>query len=171
MSLSIPASATRNPLALPARAPLRAWVRLGITWAPLEILMIIVVAGRALAPYNPNAIDLINKLRPPSATHLMGTDPLGRDVFSRVLTGARSTAPNVFVILISAVTAGLTIGIVAGFFGGVVDSILMHLTDVFLAFPALVLALTIIGILARHVLPNSFGPVGVQVTLISARRY
>jgi peptide/nickel transport system permease protein len=186
-----------------------------LTWAPLVILMIIVVAGQSLAPYDPDKVDIINKLKPPSATHLMGTDPLGRDVLSRVMTGARSTVPNVFVILISAVTVGLAIGIVAGYFGGAVDTILMRFTDVFLAFPALVLALTIIGILganlfnamiaiiivwwpwyarlirgqvlavkndlyveaarslgtpnflilARHVLPNSFAPVGVQVTL------
>ena len=215
MSLSIPASATRNPLALTARTPLGMWMRIALVWSPLVLLMIIVVAGQALAPYDPDKVDIINKLKPPSATHLLGTDPLGRDVLSRVMTGARSTVPNVFVILISAVTVGLTIGIVAGFFGGAVDTILMRVTDVFLAFPALVLALTIIGILganlfnamiaiiivwwpwyarlirgqvlavkndlyveaarslgcpnhrilARHVLPNSFAPVGVQVTL------
>jgi peptide/nickel transport system permease protein len=215
MSLSIPASATRNPLALPFRAPFGAWVKAALIWAPLVILMIIVVAGQSLAPYDPDKVDIINKLKPPSATHLMGTDPLGRDVLSRVMTGARSTVPNVFIILITAVTVGLAIGIVAGYFGGWVDNLLMRLTDIFLAFPALVLALTIIGILGanlfnamvaiiivwwpwyarlirgqvlavkndlyveaarslgtpnamiltRHVLPNSFAPVGVQVTL------
>jgi peptide/nickel transport system permease protein len=215
MSLSIPASATHSPLTVPARKPVGAWVRLLLTWTPLVILMIIVVAGQSLAPYDPDKVDIINKLKPPSGAHLMGTDPLGRDVFSRVLTGARSTVPNVFVILISAVTVGLAIGIVAGYFGGWVDNLLMRLTDIFLAFPALVLALTIIGvlganlfnamiaiiivwwpwyarlirgqvlsvkndlyveaarslgtpnslILTRHVLPNSFTPVGVQVTL------
>jgi peptide/nickel transport system permease protein len=215
MSLSIPASATPDPLALQARRPIGAWVRMALTWVPLVILMIIVVAGQSLAPYDPDKIDIINKLKPPSTAHLMGTDPLGRDVLSRVMTGARSTVPNVFVILISAVTVGLAVGIVAGYFGGWVDNVLMRLTDIFLAFPALVLALTIIGILGanlfnamiaiivvwwpwyarlirgqvlavknylyveaarslgtpnsrilvRHVLPNSFAPVGVQVTL------
>ncbi|MFT4040161.1 MAG: ABC transporter permease [Thermomicrobiales bacterium] len=218
MSLSIPASATPDPLAAARPRPrprVGAWLRAFAVWTPFVALLIIVIAGRQLAPYDPDAVQITAKLQPPSSAHLMGTDPLGRDVFSRVLTGARSTVPNVFIILISAVSIGVLIGVVAGFAGGAVDSLLMRLTDVFLAFPALVLALAIISILgpnmlnaliaivivwwpwyarlvrgqvlsvrnelyieaaraagvpntrilARHVLPNSFGPVGVQVTL------
>jgi peptide/nickel transport system permease protein len=143
-------SATRNGLALPATGGILSWLRSGIVWAPLIVLLVVTVAGRSLAPYDPDAVLVTDRLQAPSLTHPMGTDPLGRDVLSRVMTGARNTVPNVFFILISAVTIGVAMGVVAGYAGGKVDNVLMRITDVFLAFPALVLALAIVGILGAN---------------------
>lgn len=144
------ASATPSRIALPAGNRVLPWLRAGLVWLPLAIVLIITVAGQALAPYDPDAVQITARLQAPSADHLMGTDPLGRDVLSRVMTGARNTVPNVFIILISAVSIGVLIGGVAGFAGGWLDSALMRFTDVFLAFPALVLALAIVGVLGAN---------------------
>jgi peptide/nickel transport system permease protein len=110
-------------------------------------LLIIVLFGEALAPKSPIGADVSNRLKAPSRDHLMGTDPLGRDILSRVLVGARTSIKSAVVIIVSAVAIGSVLGAVAGFFGGLVDDAVMRLTDCFLAFPALVLALTIAGAL------------------------
>jgi peptide/nickel transport system permease protein len=100
-----------------------------------------------VAPYDPEAVAVSQRLKPPSREHPMGTDPLGRDVLSRVLAGARVSLPSVLIIVASAVGVGVIVGAVAGFSGGKVDVVVMRVTDVFLAFPALVLALAIAGAL------------------------
>jgi peptide/nickel transport system permease protein len=146
------ASATPSRVALPGSGRVFAWLRAGIIWLPLLILLVVTVAGRSLAPYNPDAVLITDRLQAPSLAHPMGTDPLGRDVLSRVMTGAQNTVPNVFIILISAVTIGVLVGVVAGFAGGWVDNTLMRITDVFLAFPALVLALAIVGMLGANLI-------------------
>jgi peptide/nickel transport system permease protein len=101
--------------------------------------------GETIAPHDPYAKgDIINnKLKGPSTEHLVGTDELGRDVFSRVLAGARVSLQVAFVVLVISVIVGVIIGAIAGYFGGMVDEILMRITDMFLAFPALVLAIAI----------------------------
>lgn len=152
MSSLTHASVTRSGLALPASGDWRARARRLVVWLPLVILLVITLFGRELAPYDPDAVAVMDRLQPPSLAHPMGTDPLGRDVLSRVMTGAQSTVPNVFFILISAVTIGVLIGTTAGFAGGWVDSALMRLTDIFLAFPALVLALAIVGMLGANLI-------------------
>ncbi len=108
------------------------------------------IFGQALAPYDPYAQDITNaKLLPPSTSHLMGTDELGRDVLSRVMTGTRISLMVAVVVLTFAVTFGTLVGSVAGYFGGFVDEVLMRFTDMFLAFPALILAIAIASTLGR----------------------
>jgi peptide/nickel transport system permease protein len=101
--------------------------------------------GSAIAPYDPTAKgDIINaKLVGPSTTYLLGTDEQGRDVFSRVLAGARDSLMVAVIVLSISVIVGVVIGAISGFFGGWVDEIMMRITDMFLAFPALVLAIAI----------------------------
>lgn len=152
MSSLTHASGTRSAVALPAVRPALGWLGAGLRWLPLAVVLLVTVAGQALAPYDPDAVAMAVRLQGPSADHPMGTDPLGRDVLSRVMTGARATVPNVFLILISAIVIGVAVGGTAGFFGGKVDSILMRLTDILLAFPALVLALAIVGVLGPNLL-------------------
>jgi len=115
------------------------------------MFFILSIFGQAIAPYDPYAQDITgSKLLPPSAAHLMGTDELGRDVFSRVLTGTRISLQVAVVVLSFAVTFGTLVGSISGYFGGIVGELLMRFTDMFLAFPALILAIAIAASLGRE---------------------
>ncbi|PVA07431.1 ABC transporter permease [Thalassorhabdomicrobium marinisediminis] len=100
-----------------------------------------------LAPYDPAIQDLENRLARPSADHLLGTDELGRDILSRLLYGGRITLGIVVAVVVMVAPVGLAVGTIAGYFGGWVDKTLMRLTDVFLAFPRLILALAFVAAL------------------------
>jgi peptide/nickel transport system permease protein len=113
----------------------------------LAFFLAVVLFGAGLAPRDPLKPEMRVRLQPPSAAHLMGTDPLGRDVFSRVLAGTQLSVRSVVVIIVSAVGLGMIVGAIAGYVGGWVDDAIMRVTDLFLAFPALVLALAIAGAL------------------------
>jgi peptide/nickel transport system permease protein len=90
---------------------------------------------------SPIAQDLGGRLGPPSAAHWFGTDELGRDIMARTFYGAQATLTIVFLVAVVVVPIGLVVGMVAGYLGGLVDATLMRITDIFLAFPRLVLAL------------------------------
>lgn len=107
------------------------------------LLLFLAAFGAALAPYDPIGIDPVNEYLAPSTAHLMGTDDLGRDVLSRVMAGARYSLLAVAIVLVSAVLIGTLIGAVAGYVGGLFDELLMRATDIFLAFPGIVLALAL----------------------------
>jgi peptide/nickel transport system permease protein len=96
-----------------------------------------------LAPHSPTDLDVMNRLEPPGATHLFGTDEAGRDNFSRVLYGARITVPIAFTVILLASLFGAGVGAVAGYIGGHVDEVLMRVVDIVLAFPPIVLAMAI----------------------------
>ncbi len=108
----------------------------------LAILLVAVFAPQ-LATHDPNQLNRDTRLLPPSAEHLFGTDAPGRDVYSRVVYGSRISLRVAFVVLVIATTVGSLLGAAAGYFGGLVDEILMRITDVFLAFPALILAMAV----------------------------
>jgi peptide/nickel transport system permease protein len=91
--------------------------------------------------------DLANRLQPPSAEHWLGTDELGRDIFERIIWGSRVTLYIVGLVGIIVVPVGLAIGTIAGYVGGAVDNVLMRITDIFLAFPRLILALAFVAVL------------------------
>src|SRR4029079_5836306 len=116
----------------------------------LLIIALIVIAAVAptLAPYSPVIGDLKNaRLLPPGAEHWLGTDNLGRDILSRLIYGSRWTLYVVVLVAIIAAPIGLLIGTVAGYAGGWRDAILMRVTDIFLAFPKLILALAFVAAL------------------------
>lgn len=100
-----------------------------------------------IAPYDPAAQNLGNRLAFPDATHWFGTDELGRDILSRILYGGRVTLGMVIAVVVLVAPIGLAIGCIAGYFGGIVDTVLMRVTDVFLAFPRLILALAFVAAL------------------------
>lgn len=100
-----------------------------------------------LSPYDPNKIEIEKILEPPSINHLFGTDPLGRDVLSRVLWGGRISLLVGFIAVGIAMVIGISIGAVAGFYGGGMDAFLMRLVDVMLSIPTFFLILTVIAIL------------------------
>lgn len=107
------------------------------------ILSLILVAAAAplLTSHDPIVQDMGRRLAAPSAEHWLGTDNFGRDVFSRVIYGARTTLYIIILVTVIVAPIGLLIGTCSGYFGGIVDEILMRVTDIFLSFPGLVLAL------------------------------
>ncbi len=113
------------------------------------VLALILVALFApwIATHSPIGQDLANRLKPPSAENWMGTDELGRDIWSRVVYGARITLMIVALVAVLAAPVGLVIGAVAGYFGGWTDRILMGITDIFLSMPKLILALAFVAAL------------------------
>jgi len=143
-----------STVALPARG-LRLVARAPILANPLNLVaiaLIVILAACALlapvlAPYDPLAQDLAVRLKPPSPEHWLGSDSLGRDIASRILYGARISLLVGVVVVASAGVFGTFIGLVAGYAGGLADEALMRLTEVFLAFPALILAMAIAGAL------------------------
>ncbi len=112
-------------------------------------LVVFAVIGPYVAPYDPYTTDPINKLEDPSKAHVFGTDNLGRDILTRVLYGARISMTIAVIILLVSGTIGTFIGIIAGYFGGGIDNILMRITDIFLAFPRLILAMAVAAALGR----------------------
>ncbi|MCA6925770.1 ABC transporter permease [Pectobacterium versatile] len=113
------------------------------------VLMLILVAIFApwIATHDPLVQDLANALQAPSAGHYFGTDEFGRDVFSRLVYGSRITLYIVALVSVTVGPIGLALGVVAGYYGGIVDTILMRITDIFISFPSLVLALAFVAAL------------------------
>ena len=100
-----------------------------------------------ISPYDPNEVDILNQLQGPSAEHLLGTDLYGRDILSRIFWGGRVTLVVGLMSVGIAATFGILLGLISGFYGGVVDSVIMRFIDILLAFPRILLALTIVGML------------------------
>lgn len=110
-------------------------------------LVFMAIFAEAIAPYDPIATDLINRLQPLSKEHIFGTDEVGRDIFSRIVFGSRLTLYVIGLVAIIAAPVGIIVGTVSGYFGGWIDTVLMRITDIFLAFPKLILALAFVAAL------------------------
>ena len=123
-----------NPLAM---------IGLGI----LVTLLVVAIFAPLIAPYPMNEQNLGRRLLAPSGDHLFGTDELGRDIFSRVVYGSRITLQITFLVASIAAPIGLLVGTVSGYFGGWTDTVLMRITDIFLSFPGLILALAFVAAL------------------------
>jgi len=114
------------------------------------LILLVALAAPLLAPYPADAGSATHPeiaLQAPSLQHLFGTDQVGRDVFSRVLYGARVSPFVALLVLLIACAVGIPLGVIAGYFGGVGDEVIMRITDVFLAFPSLLLALAFATVL------------------------
>ena len=111
------------------------------------LLVVLSLAAPLLATYDPAVQSLRDRLQPPSAAHWLGTDELGRDVYSRLLFGGWVTLGMVVSVVLLVAPFGLVVGCVAGYAGGVVDRVMMRVTDIFLAFPQLILALAFVAAL------------------------
>lgn len=145
-------AAERGPRAAALRTLLRNKLAV-VALAVLAIMLIFALFAPLIAPYDPNAQDLLLRLKPPawqsggSGAHLLGTDQLGRDMLSRVIYGTRiSLLVGAGAALLAGVI-GTVVGLASGYFGGWLDRVLMRLADVQLAFPAILLALAIVGFL------------------------
>jgi peptide/nickel transport system permease protein len=130
--------------------PLRRFLadRLAATgFAIIGVLTLVAILAPLIATYDPNTTDALQSLRGPSADHLLGTDELGRDVFARLLFGARWSLGIAALATVTVMLIGSTIGLISGYFGGWIDALIMRVVDALLALPNLVLYLAIIGTL------------------------
>ena len=119
------------------------------------ILALGVIAAAVFAPvlatHNPYEAVLADAVQPPSSEHWFGTDRMGRDLFSRVLYGARTSLTASLSLVCIIVTAGTALGIAAGYFGGILDAVIMRISDMMISFPGMVLAIAVAGILGASV--------------------
>ncbi len=118
--------------------------------AIITIVALVAIFAPLVAPYDPYQIDRLNRLQGPSWTHLMGTDEFGRDLFSRIVYGARISMGVGLAAVAIATLLGAPAGIIAGYFGGWVDSVIMRIADIVYSFPAILLALAITAFLGPN---------------------
>jgi peptide/nickel transport system permease protein len=139
-----------------------------VSAAVLAVVVFVAVTANWLAPFGVNDVDVPNALQPPGAAHWFGTDELGRDVFSRVLVAISASMRVAVVSVAFAVVVGVTIGVLAGYRGGWIDTIFMRVVDVMFAFPVLLLALAVVAILGPGVTTTILA-IGIVYTPIFAR--
>ena len=120
-----------------------AMIALGV----LILISLSALFAAQVSPYDPNEVDILNQLQGPSAEHLLGTDLYGRDILSRIFWGGRVTLVVGLISVGIAATFGILLGLISGFYGGVTDAVIMRFIDILLAFPRILLALTIVGML------------------------
>ncbi|MGA0023615.1 MAG: ABC transporter permease [Burkholderiales bacterium] len=126
------------------------------------IMFIASVFAKQVAPYDPVVIDFEAMLAPPSWQHWMGTDAFGRDVFSRIIYGARTALVVGFLSSLVGSTLGAIIGVVSAYFGGRIDTVIQRIMDVLLSFPIIVLALAVVAVLGKFIVG------GVDINLVVA---
>ena len=118
----------------------------------IALYFVLAVGAHWIAPFNPEEIDFAAMLSAPSREHLFGTDQYGRDVFSRLVFGARTAlSVGIFSAVIGS-TLGLLLGAASGFFGGRIDNLIQRVVDIMLAFPIIVLAMVVVAVLGKRVM-------------------
>jgi peptide/nickel transport system permease protein len=165
---------TTRPYGAPVSERLPRWERFAVPWGTLRKHWVGILAGSVLllavlsalfapilAPYDPNAVSMRETLQGPSSAHLLGTDQLGRDQLSRILYGGSKTLTMAAVAMLGTVALGLVFGVLAGYFGGVVDLVISQILTVLLSLPSLLLSLAILGILGP-------GTSSLMIALIAA---
>ena len=132
------------------------------------VILIIAIFAPLIAPYDPFATNIVKKFHPPSRDHLLGTDNLGRDILSRMLYGAKiSLLVGFFAVSIS-IIIGIIIGAVSGFYGGIIDIILMRFVDMMLCFPTFFLILTVVALVGPSII-NIMMVIGITSWMGTAR--
>ena len=120
-------------------------LKLGFFLALVAGLLFIACFGQYIVPYDPYAQDLNNALQAPSGSHLLGTDRYGRDLLTRIIVGAQTTIFSALALVAGITIIGTIVGIICGYVGGWIDSLLMRISDIFLAFPEMVIAVGLIA--------------------------
>ena len=118
--------------------------------AAIAIILVGILAP-LIATHSPFEIHLHDAFLSPSSEHIFGTDKLGRDVFSRVIYGTRISLSAALMLVISIFAIGTTLGVIAGYFGGVIDAVIMRISDMMIAFPGMVLAIAMAGIMGANI--------------------
>jgi peptide/nickel transport system permease protein len=139
------AAERRRGLSLPRRLRRNVGAMVGLSI--LVLVLLLAVFAELIMPYDPLKPYPVNALEPPSAAHLFGTDDIGRDIFSRVIAGSRISFQVALMVLTLASAIGVTLGAIAGYYGGLLDEAIMRLADVFFAFPHFLLAMAIVAAL------------------------
>ena len=114
-------------------------------------LLALAAAAPVLSPYDPVEATMQNAYLEPSAEHIFGTDKLGRDVFSRILYGARYSLSGVLLLVAVIFLVGTSLGIISGYYGGKVDTVIMRISDMMISFPGMVLAIAVAGIMGASI--------------------
>lgn len=153
MRLSIPASGTINTSEVAAsmlKRFRRNWMAvIGLVF--IAALVVMALAAPHIATHPPDQQDILSRLEPPSAAHYFGTDEIGRDVFSRLVWGSRISLQVSVLALLAGASTGILLGLVAGYYGGYFDNIIMRCMDILSAFPGVLLALLIMSVLGAGV--------------------
>jgi peptide/nickel transport system permease protein len=162
--MNVPAIVSNGRVGRGSHIPWRVWFVIAL----LVIVAIVALAGAAVTPYDPLSINMANRFLPPTFDHPFGTDDLGRDVLSRTMAGTGIALQAAATVLVIAVVIGTITGLIAGYYGGLADEGLMRVTDVFIAFPGLVLAMAITAALGPN-LTNAMIALGVVWWPVYAR--
>ncbi|OBJ37857.1 ABC transporter permease [Mycolicibacterium mucogenicum] len=139
-----------------------------VSAAVVVVAVVVALGATWLAPYGINDVDVPQALRPPSGAHWFGTDELGRDVLSRVLTGLQASMTVAVVSVACAALVGTALGVLAGYRGGWLDTVVMRVVDVMFAFPVLLLAMAIVAVLGPG-LGTTIAAIGIVYVPIFAR--
>lgn len=121
-----------------------------VAFVVLVLILVACILAPVLAPYDPNAQDLANNLAKPSAEHWFGCDQTGRDLFSRVLFGGRTALTSALLVVAISMVIGIPLGLISGYRGGLVDTIIMRCCDILLSFPSLLLAFIFVAAFGRN---------------------
>jgi len=154
------AAGPRSPGERLAQIPWKRYRLLVIGGALVGIVVLAAAFADVISPSSPYEIDVTNRLQPPSRTHWLGTDEFGRDVLSRAVHAARISVKVAVVAVSVGLTGGTLIGITAGYFGGVVDLVLMRSMELLFSFPAILLAIVLMAVLGTSVL-NAMVAIGI----------
>ncbi|MBR1896062.1 MAG: ABC transporter permease [Pyramidobacter sp.] len=130
------------------------------------LLVLVAVFAPELTPYNPLRARMRDAFQAPSAAHWFGTDKLGRDCFSRILYGARYSLTSVLVLVTVIFIVGTSLGVVAGYFGGFADTVIMRTSDMMISFPGMILAIAVAGILGGSLI-NAM----IALTIVTWTKY
>lgn len=130
------------------------------------LLIAVALAAPLIAPYDPLEAVMQNAYLPPSAEHLFGTDKLGRDNFSRILYGASYSLSSVLLLVTIIFAVGTTLGVLAGYYGGKVDIVIMRISDMMISFPGMILAIAVAGILGGSLI-NAI----IALTIVTWTKY
>lgn len=117
----------------------------------IVLIILVAVFASNIAHYSPYESNLGNAFLPPSKDHIFGTDKLGRDIFSRVIYGTRISLTSALILVISTFFIGTVLGVLAGYFNGIVDDIIMRISDMMISFPGMILAIAMAGIMGSSI--------------------
>jgi peptide/nickel transport system permease protein len=112
----------------------------------LSVILVLMIGGLVVLPYDPNKIDIQHKLAGMSSNHLLGTDHLGRDILSRLMVGSRISLKIGFLVVLLGSVVGIPLGAIAGYHGGKIDDVLMKIIDTLMSFPGILIALMLIAV-------------------------